>query len=962
MHRPRPRWLSALLPLALLFYAVAAPSARADDPVAGLVARKPPAGRIEFVQETLDNGLQVLYAPMRNAPVVHVRVLYKVGSRDERPDRQGFAHMFEHMMFRGSAHVKPEEHMKLIGMVGGNSNAFTSFDQTVYVNTLPSNNVEMALYLEADRMASFKVSAEVYRTERKVVGEEWGRQQNSPYGPVYQEFLRTAFTTHSYRWTPIGNMDHLRAAPVEDLQEFFNTYYVPNNATLVVAGDIDVEKTRAMVRKYYAWIPKGPDVVRHIPAEPRQAEARSVEVPRAVPLPMVLVGYHIPPYRSDDTYALGLLGDILSHGAASRLSKLLVSGENPMCTQAGGGPMSLEDVGMFNVNAMVMAGKDPQKVIELLKGVMADVAEKGVTEEELSEAKVRARVGTIRGRQTAEQIASDLGQEALFGGDPDRANTELAKVNAVTVADVQRVAKTYLAPEKSTTLLVKPDLAAAMKAAASQPTAATPVVPSTRPVAPRAVTFPDGYPATPPLNREAIKPSFAKGTEIDVAGVRVIVMPDARLPLVSVALTTRAGSDAEAPGQEGLGSLTASMMERGGGGIAYLEFSKDLAARGINADVSDGGDYSRLSVSTPAEQLDYALTRARQMLLEPNFEAKEFAKLKEQSLSTLMRSRDEPEQAAEYELNEALYGNTRHGRHVRPENLAKLTLDDVKAYYKRAYVPNDAILVITGDVTVARGQEVAKKLLDGWPKGELAKASYDYPPAPTTRRVILIDRPEGRQSMIRMRGPGYTVHDDDKFAGSVGGQVLSSGIDSRLGRYVRAEKGYVYSVWGYFRPFRHHGFFNAGAETSFPTTADTVEAMFKVFGDMRAADITPEELTETKLRVSGAMVMQMQTMQQQAQYRTDGILNGFPVDYYDTYPQRINDVTGERVRQVANKYIRDDRMAVVVVAPAAAVRDQLGRLGSVEVLPMPARREGAMPNPNSPEMLRTKPTSRPAQP
>src|SRR3954470_3196623 len=241
------RRLCLLLILVVLFPV----SARADDPKPATIPAPAP---VEYVQETLDNGLRVIYAPLHQAPVVHVRVLYHVGSRDERPDRQGFAHMFEHMMFRGSAHVKPEEHMKLIHTVGGNSNAFTSFDQTVYVDTIPANSTEMALYLEADRMASFKVNENIYKTERKVVGEEWRIRQNRPYGTQFEEFLKKAFTTHSYRWTPIGNMDHLKAAEVAELQDFFNTYYLPNNATLIIAGDIDVDAARNLVRKFFGWI------------------------------------------------------------------------------------------------------------------------------------------------------------------------------------------------------------------------------------------------------------------------------------------------------------------------------------------------------------------------------------------------------------------------------------------------------------------------------------------------------------------------------------------------------------------------------------------------------------------------------------------------------------------------------------------------------------------------------------
>src|SRR3954452_20816992 len=282
------------------------PVAHADSPApgkAGAPAAKPAATieKVTFEKESLPNGLRVIYAPMHQAPVVHVRVLYHVGSRDERPDRQGFAHMFEHMMFRGSAHVPPEQHMKLIGVVGGESNAFTSFDQTTYVNTIPSNNVEMALYLEADRMASFKVSDEIFQTERKVVSEEWRmRYANQPLGPMFQDFLKTAYKAHSYRWTPIGDMDQLRQAKSAELQEFFNRYYVPNNACLVIAGDIDIPQTKQWVRKYFGWIPKGPAIDREIPKEPEQGEARRLVVYKPnVQLPTLLMGFKGPDFKSD---------------------------------------------------------------------------------------------------------------------------------------------------------------------------------------------------------------------------------------------------------------------------------------------------------------------------------------------------------------------------------------------------------------------------------------------------------------------------------------------------------------------------------------------------------------------------------------------------------------------------------------------------------------------------------------
>ncbi len=437
-----------LIAMALLVGGASRAFAESAKPQAASAGSPEP---IQFEQETLPNGLRVIYAPLHQAPVVHVRVLYHVGSRDERADRQGFAHMFEHMMFRGSAHVKPEEHMKLIGIVGGYSNAFTSFDETVYVNTVPSNQLDLALYLEADRMASFKVNENIYKTERKVVAEEWRIRQNRPYGTQFEDFLKNAFTTHSYRWTPIGNMDHLRNAQVAELQDFFNTYYLPNNAILVVAGDIDIAKAKEQVKRDFAWIPRGPDPKRIAEPEPPQTKAREVTVDYRVPLPAVMIGWHIPDYKSDDHYALEILSSILSGGRSGRLDRELVYGKDPQAVGVSAMHVQLQDSGIFAVSATVMQGKDVKGVEKRLDEIVQDVVDKGVTQEELDKARTQYRVSLIHGRQTADNIATQLGDEALFAGDANRVNTFLEKVNALTTSDIQAVAKKYFAPTGATT-------------------------------------------------------------------------------------------------------------------------------------------------------------------------------------------------------------------------------------------------------------------------------------------------------------------------------------------------------------------------------------------------------------------------------------------------------------------------------------------------------------------------------
>jgi zinc protease len=940
MHRLPRRIVCFLLLLCLI------PVARGDT-------TSKPLSDIPFTREVLDNGLTVLYIPLHTSPVIHVRVIYHVGSRDERPDRQGFAHMFEHMMFRGSAHVAPQEHMKMIGVVGGNSNAFTAYDQTAYVNTIPANQLQMALYLEADRMSSFKVSDDIFKVERVVVSEEWRmRYANTPYGTMFEDFVKTAYTKSPYRWTTIGNMDQLKAAASSELQQFFNKYYVPNNACLVISGDFDQEKAKEWVHQYYGWIPKGADIQRNIPDEPEQTEARQLTAYKTnIQLPSIYIGYKTADYTSDDHYALSVLGSILGEGETSRLDKRLVNSDDPMCVNVGGGDEQLQDVGFFLANARVLPGKDTEAVRKAMMEEIQKIADNGVTDEELEKVKTSVWVGLIHARETCTSLAALVGEEQVFGGDANRANEAWPKIQKLTAADIQAIAKKYCKPEASTTVIYLPDptgkhqreLANANAKATEVKTAG--VAPSTQPIEPRvsADQFPKDYPTKPPFNNSPIKVTFEKGTETDVNGVKVIVMPDHRLPLVNWQLIMRSGGDAEPKDKIGLAGITASMLRRGAGDLDYMALSQDLEERGISIEAMDGGDSTRIVGSCTTDQLDHAIGRTRDILLQPKFPAGEFAKLKNKSIGGLIGALANPNTVAPRDLNQAVFGDSPMGRMDTPPSLAGITLDDVKKWYETVYKPNDAILTISGDVDVKQGREIAAKLLDGWkPAESLPTADYAMPPKIAKRHIILVDNPAGKQSTIRMAVRTYDIHTDEKFPGSVASRILSDGIESRLNLYVRAEKGYTYGCYGTFQPTRHAGTFNVTVDTNPDTTQPCIEAVFKVLKDMRQENVTDKELAEAKTRVAGGMVMSSQTMSQQAGMRVDGILNGYPIDYYDKYPERVAQVNPDQVRDVMDKYVLDDRFTIVVVAPAAQVKEQLEKLvdsaTDLEVRPMPMQR------------------------
>jgi zinc protease len=442
---------AVLLALALIAQA-AATGARAD------VA--PPKLTIE--SHTLENGLQVVLAQDTSRPVVNVQVWYRVGSKDERKGRTGFAHLFEHMMFRGSANVGPEEHMRYVREAGGAVNASTDFDRTIYWQTVPSNYLERVLWLEADRMASLVVNEENFKKEREVVKEERRlRFENPPYGMLGEWVLDATFTAYPYKYLPIGSMDDLNAATVADVKAFFDTYYVPDNATLVIVGDFEPKLALEQARKHFARVPRSKGVPRVTAAEPAQSALRQLTKndPKA-PLPAVASAFKLPTRGHADTYALQIAFDILSAGESSRMYRKLVY-EEQSAVAAQAQLLLLEGPSIGFLFGVANQGKDVKEVARSIRAVVDGLAAAPPSKEELDKVRNTIVSRLVTGRQTMQEKADDLAAAASLLGDPARYNTELARYQAVTPADVQRVVKQYLGEPAETRLFIQPAAAGA---------------------------------------------------------------------------------------------------------------------------------------------------------------------------------------------------------------------------------------------------------------------------------------------------------------------------------------------------------------------------------------------------------------------------------------------------------------------------------------------------------------------
>jgi zinc protease len=418
--------------------------------------------KLQYQMMTLPNGLTVVLEEDHSTPIVHLQLWYHVGSKNERPGRTGFAHLFEHLMFKGSRNVQPEAHTSMVSSVGGQSNAYTTDDETVFWETVPAQYLPMILWLEADRMATLRVDKETFTSEREVVKEERRmRVDNQPYGRLNEIIYDQAFTVHPYKHPTIGSMADLEAATIEDVQDFYHTYYVPANATLVLVGDFDTPQALQLVNQYMGRVPKAAKPVpRDIPQEPAQTKEKRATVEVAVPLPAVVVAYHITRDGNPDSYPLHIVGKVLSDGQSSRIYKKLVY-DKQMAVAAFGTANLIEDPNLFYAVAIVSPGHTTEEVASALIAEVERLKTEPITDHELQRTKNQFARDYVLGRESNQQKALQLAHAVVIHNDIKTADGEFDIFQNTTIADVQRVARTYFRPENRMVLTIMPAKAGA---------------------------------------------------------------------------------------------------------------------------------------------------------------------------------------------------------------------------------------------------------------------------------------------------------------------------------------------------------------------------------------------------------------------------------------------------------------------------------------------------------------------
>ena len=506
-----------------------------------------------FRDDRLENGLRVLTIEDHHSPIINIQVWYHVGSKDEDPTRQGFAHMFEHMMFRGSDRIGPQDHFKYLQRYGAQVNGYTSFDQTVYWETLPAAQLDVALWLEAERMGRLRIDEEYFAAEREVVKEELRmRVLNRPYGSLREQLHAAAFDVHPYKWTPIGRLDHLNAATADELRKFFKTFYTPNNATLVVVGDIRHEEVLAKARQYLGPVPRAADPPRVTAVEPPMAGPKRIEVTDKAPAPLVACIYHTPSAVDRDSVCADLLADILGSGQSSRLYRHLVQGKE-IAVSASAYNHAMEQAGLLVVSATLKPGVTVEDGEKAIREEIKALLEKGIESRELEKVRNQEVASYVRSGETVQGRAGQLGFAAVILGDVNRVNTDLDRLRAVTTDEVMAMARRVLTENNCLALLVRPeekkpaDQEVADKSAGKK----EPVVDWPRPnelpqgQAPKPIDIP--LPLTDRLEN----------------GLEVMVVRDPSTPAVTVSFNALVGSREDPDDMAGLAQVTLNTLRRG---------------------------------------------------------------------------------------------------------------------------------------------------------------------------------------------------------------------------------------------------------------------------------------------------------------------------------------------------------------------------------------------------------------
>lgn len=872
---------------------------------------------INFTEYTLDNGLRLVVHEDNKAPIVAVNVWYHVGSRNEKRGKTGFAHLFEHLMFNGSENYD-DEYFKPFELVGAtNMNGTTNFDRTNYFQNVPKTALDMALWMESDRMGHLlgAITQEKLDAQRAVVQNEKRQGDNQPYGKVLYSILAGVYPEgHPYATSVIGSMEDLDAASLEDVHEWFKTYYGPNNAVIVVAGDVVPEEVYQKVEHYFGDIPPGPPIAKKqkwvVKLERDKREVMQDRVPQAR-LYKIWGG---PSLTEEDNDLLNLAGDVLATGKNSRLFERLVYNDQ-IATSVQAGMFDNEIGGLFFSSVTVQPGGDLKEVEKALNEEIERLLKDGITEEELERAKTQRRSAFVRGLESVGGFGgkSDiLAMNAVYEGDPGAYRKSMDRLEAATAEDVTAAARRWLsAGAYHLEVQPFPDVAATGEGA-------------DRSSVPDTISFPEVKFA------EFERDFLANGMELIVANRSAV-------PVVNIRMSLDAGYASDQFGELGTSSLAMTMLDEGTTSRSALEISDELARLGARFNAGSRIDSSTIGISALKENLDASLDIFADIILNPTFPDNELERLRKMRIARIQQEKTQPVGLAIRVFPKLLYGEG-HAYSMpltgsgTEESVRRISRDSLVDYHRTWFRPNNATMIVVGDTSMAEIKPKLERLFRNWEPGTIPTKNIADVSQRDAEQVYIIDRPGSEQSIIFAGNLAPAVGDGNEIAVETMNEIIGGSFTSRINMNLREDKAWAYGAFTMLLDTKAQRPFIAYAPVQ---TDKTMESMAEIkrelteyLGDNPA---TEEEIDKVKSNNTLSLPGRWETAAAVLRDIGEIVTYDLPDDYWDTYADKVRNVSGEQIAEAAAAVIKPDNLIWVVVGDREKIESRIRELEFGEI-------------------------------
>lgn len=899
------------------------------------------ASTLGFRERILANGLRVYTARDSSTANVTVHLWYQVGAKDDPEGRSGFAHMFEHLMFQSSRNLPLGAFTNLTQDVGGSGDALTHPDLTVFTDTAPSQHLELLLFAEADRMGSLVIDEATFTREREVVKEEMReRTLATPYGRLLS-LQADAFTyqSHPYRRPGLGSISDLDAATTEEVRRFHETFYRPDNAILIVAGNFDQAQLDAWIDQYFGVIAR-PDrpIPRHEVVETWGPARDTVFYGPNVPAPMVRIAWPGIAYNHPDRAALEVLSALLTTGSGARLNESLV--RQGLAATTLSGVYAKQQTGEIVVNVTLRPDGDPQAVLDAIRTEVARVRDEPVGPDELAATKALMKASFVRSQETADSRAFQMGFALSMTGDPTSLQRDAAAVQAVTIEDVQRVARLYLTDDRAISMRYLSATEEHPETPAPGPFTAPLKLDQLAPAGEPTVLAPEAKRAPVPQPGPPVVIETPQLFERRLPnGLRVVVAPRPGIGIVSARLSLDAGG-ADAPaGQAGVAVLTAGLLTKGAAGRSAEAVTAEIERLGATWSALATADFVQVNAFSTADVFPQTLTLMADAVRHPTFAADEVEREKAAQIGRLRSQLSQPAQIANMVGLRLAFGDAPYGGHSigTPTSVASLTQEAVVAFHQQRYRPDSALLVFTGDIAPDAAWALAEEAFGDWVSPAPAAETRDLDGPPPPPRIVVVDQPGAGQAMVMAVSRSVSRQDPDYFPVLVANAVLGGGFTSRLSSEIRTKRGLSYSAGSSLNPRSESGTLFASAQTRNDAAVEVAELIMGEITRLPTAEVTQAELAARKTMQLGSFGRSIETADGLGALITNMAVYGVPLSGLASFARDVEAVTPDQVQAAAAEHLSPAGISLVIVGDASVFIDELrARYPTVEVVPLTA--------------------------